>query len=326
MEKSPAPLLTKPPKSTWVNPTRPKPSVLSLQRHKRSSYSYNPQIRDLGRFAQQLNDCNASSQEAFMAVLDTIPWPLAKENALLVLNSLRAWEKAPLFFNWLKSQNLFPTETIFYNVKSANEMIDNGIEVDNILYSTIIICAKRCNLFDKAVEWFERMYKRGVMPDEVTYSAMFGDAGDYDGIRSLFEEMVESGITLNEKALTVLVKIYGKARWARGALKLWERMRCILHDIEDSDIVKKKMEWMQRKNGLRDRFRIESRSFGIRFPRKERARYVHVRGEPWSSEAQPCNLELAQLAKEFEDFDKRLKNQVEELKDGVKDGREVGRD
>ncbi|KAI3741501.1 hypothetical protein L1987_59175 [Smallanthus sonchifolius] len=50
------------------------------------------------------------------------------------------------------------------------EMIDNGVPLDNITYSTVITCAKRSNLFDKAVEWFEKLYKTGLMPDEVTYS------------------------------------------------------------------------------------------------------------------------------------------------------------
>ncbi|GAB4857809.1 hypothetical protein Ancab_015714 [Ancistrocladus abbreviatus] len=276
-EKIPGPPLTKRPKSTRVNPTKPKPTVLSLQRHKRSSYSYNPQIRELKRFAQQLNDCDDSSQEAFMAVLDTIPQPLTRENALLVLFSLRAWEKSHLFFNWVKTRNLFPMETIFYNVvmKSlrfgrqfqltedlANEMIDNGIELDNITYSTIITCAKRCSLFDKAVEWFERMYKTGVLPDEVTYSAvldvyvklrkveevmslyergrasgwtpdpiafsvlckMFGEAGDYDGIRYVLQEMKSLGVQPNLVVYNTLLEALGKAGKPGLARSLFEEM------------------------------------------------------------------------------------------------------
>lgn len=269
-------LLSKP-KSVWVNPAKPKPSVLSLQRHKRSGYSYNPQIRDLKLFARKLNDCDPSDEAGFLAVLEEIPHPPTRENALLVLNSLRSWQNSLLFFNWIKTQNLFPIETIFYNVtmKSlrfgrqfqhiedlANEMIANEVELDNITYSTIITCAKRCNLFDKAVEWFERMYKTGLMPDEVTYSAaldvyaklrkveevislyergrasgwkpdpiafavlgkMFGEAGDYDGIRYVLEEMKSLGVQPNLVVYNTLLEAMGKAGKPGLARSLFEEM------------------------------------------------------------------------------------------------------
>ncbi|XP_027080995.2 pentatricopeptide repeat-containing protein At5g46580, chloroplastic [Coffea eugenioides] len=269
-------LLSKP-KSVWVNPTKPKPSVLSLQRQKRSSYSYNPQIRDLKHFAKKLNDCDPADDAAFQAILEEIPHPPNRDNALLVLNSLRSWQKTLLFFNWIKTLNLFPLETIFYNVtmKSlrfgrqfqhvenlANEMIENGVELDNITYSTIITCAKRCNLFDKAVQWFERMYKTGLMPDEVTYSAVldvyaklrkveevmslyergrasgwkpdpiafavlgkvFGEAGDYDGIRYVLEEMKSLGVQPNLVVYNTLLEAMGKAGKPGLARSLFEEM------------------------------------------------------------------------------------------------------
>lgn len=251
--------------------------MLSLQRHKRSSYSYNPQIRDLKLFAKKLNDCDPSDGAAFQAILAEIPHPPTRENTLLVLNSLRPWQKTLLFFNWIKTLNLFPIETIFYNVtmKSlrfgrqfqhienlAYEMIENGVELDNITYSTVITSAKRCNLFDKAVEWFERMYKTGLMPDEVTYSAvldvyaklrkveevtslyergrasgwkpdpiafavlgkMFGEAGDYDGIRYVFEEMKSLGVQPNLVVYNTLLEAMGKAGKPGMARSLFEEM------------------------------------------------------------------------------------------------------
>ncbi|KAI4327257.1 hypothetical protein L6164_019741 [Bauhinia variegata] len=264
------------PKSIWVNPTKPKRTVLSLQRQKRTSHSYNPQIRDLKRFAQKLNDCDDSEGD-FLAALEEIPQPLTRDNALLVLNSLRPWQKAYLFFNWLKSRNLFPLETIFYNVtmKSlrfgrqfqliedlANEMIENKIELDNITYSTIISCAKKCNLPDRAVHWFERMYKTGLMPDEVTYSSildvyarlgkveevlnlyeraratgwkpdpitfsvlgkMFGETGDYDGIRYVLQEMKSLGVQPNLVVYNTLLEAMGKAGKPGFARGLFEEM------------------------------------------------------------------------------------------------------
>ncbi|TKY55555.1 Pentatricopeptide repeat-containing protein [Spatholobus suberectus] len=264
------------PKSTWVNPTKAKRSVLSPERQKRASYSYSPQLRDLKRFAQRLNECDSSEAE-FLACLEEIPRPLTRENALLMLNALRPWQKTHLFLNWIKAQNSLPMETIFYNVtmksvrfgkqfalieELAHQMIDTGVELDNITYSTIISCAKKCNLYDKAVHWFERMYKTGLMPDEVTYSAildvyarlgkveevislyergratgwkpdpitfsvlgkMFGEAGDYDGIRYVFQEMESVGVRPNLVVYNTLLEAMGKAGKPGFARSLFEEM------------------------------------------------------------------------------------------------------
>ncbi|XP_030533519.1 pentatricopeptide repeat-containing protein At5g46580, chloroplastic [Rhodamnia argentea] len=264
------------PKSTWVNPARPRRSVLNPQRQKRSYYSRNPQIKELRAFAEKLNDCECSETE-FLAALREVPNPPTRDDALLILNSLRPWQKAHLFLNWLKAQNLFPMETMFYNVtmKSlrfgrqfeliedlTNEMIRDEIELDNITYSTIITCAKRCFKFDKAVEWFERMYKTGLMPDEVTYSAvldvyaklgkveevlslyergratgwkpdsitfsvlgkMFGEAGDYDGIRYVLQEMRSLGVQPNLVVYNTLLEAMGKAGKPGLARNLFEEM------------------------------------------------------------------------------------------------------
>ncbi|CAI9095426.1 OLC1v1031380C1 [Oldenlandia corymbosa var. corymbosa] len=276
-QPNPSQQLLSKPKSVWVNPTKRKPSVLSLQRQKRSSYSYNPQIRDLKLLAKKLNDCDPFDEAAFQAVLEEIPHSPTKENTLLVLNSLKPWQKTLFYFNWVKAQNTFPMETIFYNVtmKSlrfgrqfqhienlANEMIENGVQLDNITYSTIISCAKRCNLFDKALEWFERMYATGVMPDEVTYSAvldvyaklrkveevislyergrasgwkpdavafsvlckMFGEAGDYDGIKYVLEEMKSLGVQPNLVVYNTMLEAMGKAGKPGLARSLFEQM------------------------------------------------------------------------------------------------------
>ncbi|KAK7330878.1 hypothetical protein VNO77_25084 [Canavalia gladiata] len=265
------------PKSTWVNPTKAKRSVLSTERQKRAPHSYSPQLRDLKRIAQKLNDSGSSSEAEFLASLDEIPLPLTRENALLILNTLKPWQKTHIFLNWMKSKDLLPMETIFYNVtmKSlrfgrqfeviedlAQQMIETGIELDNITYSTIISCAKKCNLFDKAVYWFERMYMTGLMPDEVTYSSildvyarlgkveevislyergratgwkpdpitfsvlgkMFGEAGDYDGIRYVLQEMNSVGVQPNLVVYNTLLEAMGKARKPGFARTLFEEM------------------------------------------------------------------------------------------------------
>jgi pentatricopeptide repeat protein len=225
-----------------------------------------------------LNNCDLSSEQEFMSCLEEIPTTsLSRENVLLVLNSLKPWQKTYKFLNWIKTKDLIPMETIFYNVtmkslrfgrqfgiieELAHQMIDNGIEMDNITYSTIISCAKKCNLFDKAVYWFEKMYKMGLMPDEVTFSAildvyarlgkveevvnlfergratgwkpdpitfsvlgkMFGEAGDYDGIRYVLQEMKSLGVQPNLVVYNTLLEAMGKAGKPGFARSLFEEM------------------------------------------------------------------------------------------------------
>ncbi|KAL1217719.1 Pentatricopeptide repeat-containing protein [Cardamine amara subsp. amara] len=235
------------PKSVWVNPTRPKRSVLSLQRQKRSAYSYNPQIKDLRAFAQKLNSSDFTEKSEFLSLLDEIPHPPNRDNALLVLNSLREWQKTHLFFDWVKTKNLFPMETIFYNVtmkslrfgrqfklieEMALEMVKDGVELDNITYSTIITCAKRCSLYDKAIEWFERMYKTGLMPDEVTYSAIldvYSKSGKVEEVLSLYERAVATGWKPDAIAFSVLGKMFGEAGDYDG-------IRYVLQEMKSMDV------------------------------------------------------------------------------------------
>jgi pentatricopeptide repeat protein len=218
--------------------------VLSHQRQKRSSYSYNPQIKELRLFAQRLNDCD-NSEVAFLAALEEIPHPPTRENALLILNSLRPWQKTHLFFKWIKAQNLFPLETIFYNVtmKSlrfgrqlqlmedlAHEMISNEIKLDNITYSTIITCAKKCHQFDKAVDWFERMYKTGLMPDEVTYSAIldvYAKLGRVEEVINLYERGRATGWIPDHVTFSVLGKMFGESGDYDGIRYVLQEMRSL---------------------------------------------------------------------------------------------------
>ena len=68
----------------------------------------------------------------------------------------------------------------------------------------------------------------GVKPNVVVYNTLLeamGKVGKPGLARSLFEDMVSVGLSPNEKMLTALVKIYGKARRSKDALELWERMR-----------------------------------------------------------------------------------------------------
>lgn len=220
--------------------------MLSLQRQTRSSYTYNPKIRELKLFAKKLNDCE-DGEDAFQSVIEELPEEFTKENTLLILNSLKPWQKAHLFLHWIKTKNLFPMETIFYNVtmkslrfgrqfelieELANEMVSNNIPLDNITYSTIISCAKRCYKFDKAVEWFDRMYKTGLMPDEVTYSAIldvYAKLGKVEEVLSLYERGVATGWKPDQITFSVLAKMFGEAGDYDG-------IRYVLQEMKSLDV------------------------------------------------------------------------------------------
>jgi len=56
-----------------------------------------------------------SGEDAFVSVLETFPYPPTRENALLIRNSLRPWQKT--IFSSIGSRPEFISyETIFYNV------------------------------------------------------------------------------------------------------------------------------------------------------------------------------------------------------------------
>lgn len=83
-----------------------------------------------------------------------------------------------MFLNWIKTNNIFTLEIVFYNVKMKilrfgrqfqlmedflHKMISNGIELDNTTKSTIINYAEKYISFDRFIETFERMHKTSMM-------------------------------------------------------------------------------------------------------------------------------------------------------------------
>ncbi|MQL93947.1 hypothetical protein Taro_026599 [Colocasia esculenta] len=244
---SPPPLrLSRKPKSTWVNPSRPRPRVLSLHRHPRASPTTgaDPDFKRVALVSRALGECGDDLAAFSAAVGEVFPEGLpSRDDALVILGGLRHWQKALLFFNWLKEQEGFAMETIFYNVvmKSlrlgrqyelvdglAVEMVDRGVELDNITYSTVITCAKRRRRFDLAIEWFERMYKTGVMPDEVTYSAVldvYAKLGKVEEVISLYERGRASGWKPDAVAFAVLGRMFGEAGDYDGIRYVLEEMK-----------------------------------------------------------------------------------------------------
>ncbi|XP_062213918.1 pentatricopeptide repeat-containing protein At5g46580, chloroplastic-like [Phragmites australis] len=270
------------PEPTWVNPSRPKPTVLSLRRHRRRSPSAHPSSAPLQPLIRAIRALPEDADLA--ATLDTFfpaGSPPSPSDALLLLNYLHpSWRKSLSLLRWLRAlpDGAFPLDTIFFNValkslraarqwphaeRLALDMLDAGVPLDNITYSTLITAARRCRQFTKAVEWFERMYASdGVLPDEVTYSAvldvyaqlgmkeevlalfdrargsgwkpdhvafailakMFGEAGDYEGIQFVLKEMREVGVKPNIFVYNALLEALGKTSKPGLARNLFEEM------------------------------------------------------------------------------------------------------
>lgn len=270
------------PEPTWVNPSRPKPTVLSLRRQRRRSPSAHPSSAPLQPLLRAIRALPEDADLA--ATLDAFfpqGSPPSPSDALLLLNYLHpSWRKSLSLLAWLRAlpSAAFPLDTIFFNValkslraarqwphaeRLALDMLDAGVPLDNITYSTLITAARRCRHFAKAVEWFERMYAAdGVLPDEVTYSAvldvyaqlgmkeevlalfdrargsgwkpdhvafavlakMFGEAGDYEGIQFVFKEMQEVGIKPNIFVYNALLEALGKTGKPGLARNLFDEM------------------------------------------------------------------------------------------------------
>ncbi|XP_040377768.1 pentatricopeptide repeat-containing protein At5g46580, chloroplastic [Oryza brachyantha] len=234
------------PGPTWVNPSKPKPSVLSLRRHRRRSPSSHPSsapLQPLLRDLRALPDAAdlAPTLHAFFPPSS----PPSASDALLLLNYLHpSWRKSLSLLAWLRALPAFPLDTILFNVtlKSlraarqwphaeglALDMLASAVPLDNITYSTLITTARRCRQFDKALHWFERMYTSdGVLPDEVTYSAIldvYAQLRMKEEVLALFDRARGSGWKPDHVAFAVLAKMFGEAGDYDGIQFVFREMR-----------------------------------------------------------------------------------------------------
>ncbi|CAM0878225.1 unnamed protein product [Alopecurus aequalis] len=244
------------PEPTWVNPSRPRPTVLSLSRQRRrpaashpSSAPLQPLLRDLRALPDDAD--LAPTLHAFFPLPDSPP---TASDALLLLNYLHpTWRKTLSLLAYLRAlpEHAFPAakDTILYNValkslraarrwpeaeRLALDMLDTGVPLDNITYSTLITAARRCRQFAKAVEWFERMYAPSdngapaVLPDEVTYSAVldvYAQLGMKEEVLALFDRARGSGWRPDHVAFAVLAKMFGEAGDYDGIQLVFREMR-----------------------------------------------------------------------------------------------------
>nr|TKS09719.1 hypothetical protein D5086_0000088200 [Populus alba] len=162
----------------WVNPKSSRASILRKS-------SYDAKYTSLVNAAKYLNSCSPNKDDVFnvLSELDVFQERLKFNREVVVYNvTLKVFRKG---------RDLDKAEKLF------DEMLERGVKPDNFTFSTIISCARLCNLADKAVEWFEKMPSFGLEPDDVTFSTMidsYGRAGNVEKALSLYDRARTGGV------------------------------------------------------------------------------------------------------------------------------------
>lgn len=224
-------------KSIWVNPKMPKASASLLQK-----YGNNLKYVRLKALAQRLDACEGSREEVSGLLGSLGDQPDPKE-AVFIINNLQSWEKAYLAFQYFKAKEGFSVDLILYNVtmkllrkgrqwdlveQLVEQLVGEGMKPDNFTFSTVISCARQCNLPHKAVEWFERINGLGCAPDEITFSAMidsYGRAGKISEALNMYEKAAAQGWRLHTVTFATLIRMYYVAGSYQAALNTYEEMK-----------------------------------------------------------------------------------------------------
>ncbi|CAA6657314.1 unnamed protein product [Spirodela intermedia] len=195
----------------WVNPNNPRASRLRQQ-------SSESRYARLAQLAETLDSCNPTELEVAekLSVLGEKP----SEQEATALLSLR----------WFQEKIIVKKDVILYNVtlkvmrkcrswdgaeSLLKEMLEKGVEPDNVTFSTIISSARVCNLPEKAVQWFERMGEFDCRPDDVTYSAMIDAMAREEKRR------------LDPVTFSTVIKVYSTSNNFDGALNVYEEMKAL---------------------------------------------------------------------------------------------------
>ncbi|KAJ7946439.1 Pentatricopeptide repeat-containing protein [Quillaja saponaria] len=129
-----------------------------------------------------LNLCTPSEEDV-IEILRGVGDKILEKEAVIIINNMGNPEIAPLALKYFQKKLKLTKEVILYNVtfkvfrkcrefdraeKLFDEMLERGVKPDTVTFSTIISCARRSSLPNKAVEWFEKMPSFGCDPDDVT--------------------------------------------------------------------------------------------------------------------------------------------------------------
>ncbi|XP_022142513.1 pentatricopeptide repeat-containing protein At4g16390, chloroplastic [Momordica charantia] len=223
--------------SVWVNPRSPRASKLRNQ-------SYEARYASLTRISESLDSCNPCEEDV-ADVLKGMGSNILEQDAVAVLNNMSNSSTALLALQMFQKVLKSSKKAILYNVtlkvlrksrdmegaeKLFDEMLKRGVKPDNVTFSTVISCARLCSLPNKAVEWFEKMPSFDCNPDDVTYSAMidaYGRAGNVDMAFSLYDRARTENWRIDPATFSTLIKIHGVAGNYDGCLNVYEEMKAI---------------------------------------------------------------------------------------------------
>ncbi|KAJ0981929.1 hypothetical protein J5N97_010184 [Dioscorea zingiberensis] len=226
-----------PPKnSIWINPNSPR--AARLRQHSSES-----------RYARLLNLAQSLDSSAHPDAIPDLLLSLAEtpteQDAVVVLNHMDNPAAAPPALRWFLRHIKVNKESILYNVSLKvlrkgrdwnqvvalwNEMLANGVRPDNVTFSTMISCARVCNLPDKAVEWFEKMPEFGCSPDDVTYSSMidaYGRAGNVEMALGLYDKARKEKWRVDPVTFATVIRVYSSSGNFDGALNVFEEMKAL---------------------------------------------------------------------------------------------------
>ncbi|XP_051134806.1 pentatricopeptide repeat-containing protein At4g16390, chloroplastic [Andrographis paniculata] len=221
----------------WVNPRSPRASMLRKK-------SYDSRYASLVKIAESLDNCRAVVEDISI-VLDSLGNKVVEQDAMSVLNNMSNAETGLLVLDYFMKKLKKVKEVLLYNVtlkifrkckdldgaeKLFNDMIERGVNPDNVTFSTIISCARLMSLPEKAVEWFEKMPSFGCEPDQVTCSVMidvYGRLGNVDVALSLYDRARSEKWRLDAATFSTLIRIYGSSGNFDGCLNLYEEMKAL---------------------------------------------------------------------------------------------------
>ncbi|OAY72840.1 Pentatricopeptide repeat-containing protein, chloroplastic [Ananas comosus] len=224
--------------SIWVNPNSPRAAAL----RRRSADSRYARLAEVAGTLDAAEPSDAAIADLLLTSLGHNP---LEHEAVIVLNNMESSHNAVLALRWFQSVIKVNKEVILYNVtfkvlrKCRNwdgvetlwkEMSEKEINPDNVTFSTVISCARLCNLPAKAVEWFEKMPEFGCNPDDVTYSAMidaYGRSGNVETALKLYDRARKEKWRLDPVTFATVIRVYSSSGNFDGALNVFEEMKAL---------------------------------------------------------------------------------------------------
>ncbi|KDP32906.1 hypothetical protein JCGZ_13687 [Jatropha curcas] len=222
----------------WVNPNSRRASHFKKR-------SYDTRYDSLVKIAESLNSSKPNEDDVCNILLSSLGDKMLEQDAVVIINNMSNPETALLALRFFRERLKFSKEVILYNVtmkvfrkckdldsaeKLFDEMIDRGVQPDNVTFSTMLSCARMSYMPNKAVEWFEKMPSFGVNPDDVTYAAMidaYGRAGNVEMALSLYDRARTEKWRIDAVTFSTLIKIYGVSGNFDGCLNVYEEMKAV---------------------------------------------------------------------------------------------------